>query len=135
MAVRRVHRPVNAGNSDRRDALIVAGLTLLGLALHSARLDFQPLWWDEGYSVWFAHQPLAAMLRLTALDIHPPLYYALLGGWSQLFGLAPVALRFFSVAAGVVAIPLIYAAGRTLGGRRAGLLAAGLLAINPLHIF
>ncbi|MCB0241685.1 MAG: glycosyltransferase family 39 protein, partial [Anaerolineae bacterium] len=135
MAVRRLQRPVAGGASDTglRDALIVAGLTVLALALRSARLDFQPLWWDEGYSVWFAHQPLAEMLRLTALDIHPPLYYALLGGWSQLFGLAPVALRLFSVAAGVVAVPLIYVAGRALGGRRAGLLAAGLLAINPLH--
>jgi len=35
----------------------------------------------------------------------------------------------------VVAIPLLSAAGRPLGGRRAGLLAAGLLAINPLHLF
>ncbi|MCP5230484.1 MAG: glycosyltransferase family 39 protein [Zoogloeaceae bacterium] len=137
MAVRRLQRPVAGGASDTglRDALIVAGLTVLALALRSARLDFQPLWWDEGYSVWFAHQPLAEMLRLTALDIHPPLYYALLGGWSQLFGLAPVALRLFSVVAGVVAIALIYVAGRALGGRRAGLLAAGLLAINPLHVF
>lgn len=137
MAVRRVHRPVADRASDlrRRAALIVAGLTVLALALRIGRLDFQPLWWDEGYSVWFAHQPLADTLRLTALDIHPPLYYALLGGWSQLFGLAPVALRLFSVGAGVVAIPLIYGAGQALGGRRAGLLAAGLLAINPLHLF
>lgn len=137
MAVRRLHRSVagSAADTSLRDALIVAGLTLLALALRLARLDFQPLWWDEGYSVWFANQPLAEMLRLTALDIHPPLYYALLGGWSQLLGLAPVALRLFSVVAGVVAIPLIYVAGRALAGRRAGLLAAGLLAINPLHIF
>ncbi|MCB0254063.1 MAG: glycosyltransferase family 39 protein [Anaerolineae bacterium] len=135
MAVRRVHQPVAASDAGQRDALIVAGLTVLALALRVGRLGFQPLWWDEGYSVWFAHQPLLEMLRLTSLDIHPPLYYALLGGWSQLFGLAPVALRFFSVAVGVVAIPLIYAAGRTLDGRRTGLLAAGLLAINPLHIF
>lgn len=137
MAVRRLQRPVaeGAANASQRDLLIVAGLTILGLALRVARLDFQPLWWDEGYSVWFAHQPLGELLRLTALDIHPPLYYALLGGWSQLFGLAPVALRLFSVAAGVVAIPLIWIVGRALGGRRAGLLAAGLLVINPLHIF
>lgn len=137
MALRRLQRPVAGGPQDaaRRAAVIVAALTILGLALRAARLDFQPLWWDEGYSVWFAHQTTAELLRLTALDIHPPLYYLLLGGWSQLFGLGPVALRLFSVAAGVAAIPLIYVAGGALGGRRAGLLAAGLLAINPLHIF
>lgn len=126
----------SSGRSSRRtDALLVALLTLLALLLRAARLDFQPLWWDEGYSVWFAHQPLADMLRLTALDIHPPLYYALLGGWSQIFGLGPVALRWLSVAAGVAAVPLIYLVGYGLSGRRVGLAAAFLLAINPLHIY
>ncbi|MEA3336406.1 MAG: glycosyltransferase family 39 protein [Chloroflexota bacterium] len=113
----------------------VALLTLLALALRVARLDFQPLWWDEGYSVWFANQPLIQMLLLTAEDIHPPLYYTMLGGWSSLFGLSPVALRLFSVAAGVLAIPLIYLVGRWLGGPITGVLAAFLLAINPFHIF
>ncbi len=122
-------------SSRRRDALLLASLTLLALLLRAARLDFQPLWWDEGYSVWFAHQPLGDMLRLTALDIHPPLYYALLGGWSQLFGLGPVALRWLSVAAGVAAVPLIYLVGDWLSGRRVGLAAAFLLAINPFHIY
>ena len=126
----------SSGRSSRRsDALLVALLTLLSLLLRTARLDFQPLWWDEGYSVWFAHQPLGDMLRLTALDIHPPLYYALLGGWSQLFGLGPVALRWLSVAAGIAAVPLIYLVGYWLSGRRVGLAAAFLLAINPLHIY
>ena len=77
----------------RRDAVLVAAITLLALALRVVRLDFQPLWWDEGYSVWFAYQPIGDMLRLTALDIHPPLYYALLGAWSQVFGWGPVSLR------------------------------------------
>ena len=110
-------------------------LTLLALLLRVARLDFQPLWWDEGYSVWFAHHPLAEMLRLTALDIHPPLYYALLSGWSQLFGLAPAALRMLSVTFGVLAVPVAYVVGTWLAGRRGGLVAALLLAINPFHVY
>lgn len=127
---------MSSGHGSRRtDVLLIAGLTLLALLLRTARLDFQPLWWDEGYSVWFAHQPLAEMLRLTALDIHPPLYYALLGGWSQLFGLDAVALRWLSVLAGVAAVPLIYVVGVWLAGRRVGLAAAFLLAINPFHIY
>lgn len=121
--------------SRRGDLLLLALLTLLALLLRAARLDFQPLWWDEGYSVWFAHQSLGEMLRLTALDIHPPLYYALLGDWAALFGWSPVSLRWLSVAAGVAATPLIYLVGDWLSGRRVGLLAAFLLAINPLHIY
>ncbi len=109
---------------------------MLALALRVLRLDFQPLWWDEGYSVWFATHPLGQMAALTAEDIHPPLYYALLHGWTQLFGAGPVALRLLSVVIGTLTIPAIYLAGRRLFGRgRVPLLAAFLLAINPLHVF
>ncbi len=109
---------------------------VLALALRVLRLDFQPLWWDEGYSVWFATHPLGQMAALTAEDIHPPLYYALLHGWTQLVGAGPAALRLLSVVLGTLAIPAIYLAGRRLtGSRRVAALAAFLLAINPLHVF
>ena len=62
---------------------------LLATALRILRLGFQPLWWDEGYSVWFATHSLAQMAALTAQDIHPPLYYALLHGWTALLGTGP----------------------------------------------
>ncbi|MDH7487607.1 MAG: glycosyltransferase family 39 protein [Anaerolineae bacterium] len=110
-------------------------ITLLAVLLRVLRLDFQPLWWDEGYSLYFATNPLAEMVAQTARDIHPPLYYALLHGWIGLFGPSPVAVRLLSVAIGALTVPLAYAAGRFLGGSRVGLLAALLLAVNPLHIF
>jgi hypothetical protein len=125
------HRGIRSGFST----LLLGLLTLLALALRVLRLDFQPLWWDEGYSVWFATHPLEQMAALTALDIHPPLYYALLHGWIGPLGAGPVALRLFSVAAGVLAIPAIYALGRRMLNTRAGLLAAFLLAINPFHVY
>ena len=98
--------------------LFLALLTLFALGLRVLRVDFQPLWWDEGYSVWFATHPLGQMIALTAQDIHPPLYYALLHGWIGLLGAGPVALRLFSAAVGVLAIPAIYLAGRSLLSRR-----------------
>jgi len=111
-------------------------VVLLGLALRAGRLDFQPLWWDEGYSVWFATHSLGQMAALTAEDIHPPLYYALLHLWGLLGGTSPASLRLASVLFGVAAIPAIYAATRRiLASRRAALLAAFFLAINPLHVF
>lgn len=122
---------------DRRylHVYLLVFFVLVGLALRLIRLDFQPLWWDEGYSVWFAGHPLLEMARLTAADIHPPLYYALLHGWSQALGLLPAPLRLFSVLVSLPAIPLAYVLGRDLHSRRAGLVAAGLVALNPLAIF
>ena len=118
-----------------RETWFLLALTLLALFLRVLRLDLQPLWWDEGYSVWFATHPLGQMVGLTAEDIHPPLYYALLHGWTLLLGSGPIALRLLSVVFGVLAVPAIYLAGRRMLTHRAALLAALLLAINPLHIF
>jgi hypothetical protein len=113
-------------------------LVLVGGVLRALRLTWQPLWWDEGYSVFFATEPLLTMLQLTAQDIHPPLYYALLRGWLLLCGDAsPLALRTFSLAVGVLTIPAFWWLARSLFPNRAGLvlLATLLLVLNPMHIF
>ncbi len=107
----------------------------MALLLRLARLDFQPLWWDEGWSLYFATSDPATMLQLTAVDIHPPLYYLLLHLWIGLLGSGPIAVRLLSVLIGVAAVPLIYLAGRRLFGHKTALLAALLLAISPFHIY
>ncbi len=119
----------------RREAGVLLIAVALGFGLRVLGLNAQPLWWDEGYSVWFATHPLGSLVALTADDIHPPLYYILLRGWSLLLGTAPPALRLLSVIFGTLAIPMAFAIGRHLFSRRTGVLAAFLLAINPLAIF
>ncbi len=102
------------------------------------RLDWQPLWWDEGYSVYFATESLTRMVLLTARDIHPPLYYALLHGWLDLWGNAgPIALRSMSVLIGVATVPALWwaANGFFPGRRRVSFLAVGLLVVSPMHVF
>jgi len=119
----------------RSPFIILTLITLLGLGLRLVQLDFQPLWWDEGYSVWFASHSIAEMARLTAADIHPPLYYALLHLWTAVFGLKPLSLRLFSVLVSLPAIPLAYALGRDMRDRATGYLAAAAVALNPFAIF
>ncbi|NLE75933.1 MAG: hypothetical protein GX605_04175 [Chloroflexi bacterium] len=110
-------------------------LLVLGLGLRLVGITFQPLWWDEGYSVYFAALPLGEMVRQTAVDIHPPLYYALLHGWIGLWGPSVSALRWLSVLAGLAAVPLAFALGRAWWGARAGWLAGALLTLSPFHIY
>ena len=116
--------------------LLLLALLLLAVALRVHALDFQPLWFDEGKSVFFANQTLQDTALLTAEDIHPPLYYYLLHAWALLAEWSPFALRFLSVGLSVLAVTLIYQLGRLLSHRRAvGLLAALILTLAPLHVY
>jgi 4-amino-4-deoxy-L-arabinose transferase-like glycosyltransferase len=121
--------------SPRLTLAALLAITLLALGLRLGRLTFQPLWWDEGTSVYFASQPLSDLTAATAADIHPPFYYVLLHFWMLLCGRGEAALRLFSVVIGALTIPLIYLVGRRLFDTRTAFLAALLLALSPFHVY
>lgn len=109
-----------------------------GVLLRSWRLGWQPIWWDEGYSIYFATEPLGRMLGLTASDIHPPLYYALLHGGIGLSRMPIVeGSRLLSVFFGALALPLQYWLARKMlpSSRRTALLALLLLVFSPIHLY
>ena len=105
------------------------------MAFRLARLTFQPLWADEGYSVYFASLDAVTLARATAADIHPPFYYYLLKLWMAVWGAGEFSLRLLSVFLGVAAVAFTYALASRLVGRRVGALAALLLALSPFHIY
>jgi 4-amino-4-deoxy-L-arabinose transferase-like glycosyltransferase len=49
------------------------------------------------------------MVRRTAADVHPPLFYLILQGWVAVCGDSPAALRSLSVIFGMLTIVLVYA--------------------------
>ena len=114
---------------------VVALLTALGAILRLIQIDFQPLWFDEGYSFYFASSPIPELIAGTAVDIHPPLYYLILKGWMALFGAGVVQARLLSATIGTVTIPLLYLLGRRLAGQSTGMWAAALLTISPFHVY
>ena len=65
----------------------------------------------------------------------PPLYYALAWVWTQLTGTGEVGLRSLSALAGVATVPVAYLLGAELRGRRAGIVAAALVAVNPMLLW
>ncbi len=124
------------GSFSFRGNALLSAITLLGLGLRVARIDFQPLWFDEGYSIFFATRALPELFDRTALDIHPPLYYVLLQFWLNLSGSSAIAARLWSVCIGVAAIPVLYALARRLWrDSRVATISALLLALSPLHIY
>ena len=109
--------------------------TLAGFGLRVQQLGFQPLWGDEGWSFYFAVQSVPQLLALTAIDIHPPLYYLLLKTWLFGVGLGAEEARFFSVAIGTALIPTIAILGQRLVDKRTGAAAAAITAVMPLAVY
>jgi hypothetical protein len=122
----------------KRTASVLLVIVAAGLFLRSLRLAWQPIWWDEGYSIYFATEPLARMVWLTARDIHPPLYYALLHVWTAVTGTpAPETSRILSVLLGGLALPLVFALARAMfpARRRTAWLSLLLLTFSPVHLY
>ncbi|MGI6209074.1 MAG: glycosyltransferase family 39 protein [Anaerolineae bacterium] len=119
----------------RKEGTLAAAVLVTAAAIRALGLDAQPLWWDEGWSVYFASLPVAEMADATASDIHPPLYYLVLHLWASLFGFTPTALRALSVVAGLATVWAGWRLGRRLLGPTAGLVTALLLALSPLQAF
>jgi mannosyltransferase len=115
--------------------VILLLVILIAFGLRAHRLDFQPLWWDEGYSLYFATMDLATMVAGTASDIHPPFYYTLLHFWIAFLGSGAVAVRLLSVLISTLTVPLLYRVGRRLVDGRVGMLASLVIAIAPFHIY
>ncbi len=119
----------------KNETRLATVIVLLALALRLAHLTFQPLWADEGYSVYFASLSPLALAAATAADIHPPFYYYLLKVWMALFGPGEFALRLLSVVAGTATVAFTYALATRLMGRKVALLSALLLAVSPFHVY
>jgi uncharacterized membrane protein len=112
-------------------------LTALAAVLRFATLDLQSFWYDEAYTpVHVLHASLGVTLRAVShTENTPPLWYVLIWGWSRIWGSGEVALRSLSALAGVLTVPVAWGIGRELAGRRAALLAATLVAVNPLFVW
>lgn len=57
----------------------------------------QSFWRDEGFSYLMAKRGIWDMIRATAHDFNPPLYYLILHFWLKIFGSSEVALRSLSL--------------------------------------
>jgi len=128
---------VTAVRSRSRTFWIVAGLTVLAAALRFATLGLQSYHHDEIVTAsrilrdGFWH----AMDAVGFSESAPPLYYALAWLWTQVTGTGEAGLRSVSALAGVATVPLAYLLGAELSSRRAGIVAAALVAVNPMLLW
>jgi mannosyltransferase len=79
------------------DSWYLAKLVAVGAIVRFIGIAHSSVWHDEGYTLLMSPLPPGEILRRTALDVHPPLYYLVLHVWLQLFGTSETAARSLSL--------------------------------------
>jgi hypothetical protein len=114
--------------------VVVGTLTVIaGLALRF----YAPtaLWLDETISVNISRLPLSQIPTALSHDGAPPLYYVLLHFWMLVFGQGDAAVRALSGVVSVGCLPLLWYAGRRLGGRSVAWITFFLGLTSPFAIY
>jgi uncharacterized membrane protein len=110
----------------------MVGAVAVGIVLRFATTS--PLWLDEALSVRISSLPLGDLSAALRHDGHPPLYYALLHGWMELFGRGDEAVRSLSGAFSVLTLPLAWRLGDRVGGPRVARWTLVLVALSPFAV-
>jgi hypothetical protein len=115
-----------------RAPALVAVAALMVWAVHARTRDLgAPLWIDEGISLGVAEHGLTAIPGVLRQDGAPPLFYLLLHVWTSIFGSTARTGHALSLLFAVLAVPAAYWAAVVPFGRRAGVLAAAVVALDP----
>jgi len=120
--------------SSRRFATALAVITLAGCVLRFTRLGAQSFWIDEAISFAWVQEIRKNGLGSLLHDIHGPLHALLLWVLSGI-STGEAWMRAPSAIASALTVPAVGLVARALGGARAGLIAAALLAVSPFALY
>ena len=131
--------PARVPTGDRRtqpaNPWIAAGVAVAiaaGVVLRF--VSTSELWLDEALTVHIAQLPWDELEPALRQDGAPPLFFALLHLWMDVFGSSNVAVRALPGVISVATLPLAYLAGRRIGGTRLAWISVLLFAVSPYAI-
>lgn len=108
-------------------------LLLAGL-LRFKGLVRRDLWYDEAFTGVAVKEDFWNMIQMIINDVHPPLYYIFLKGFSFFFDYSVFGIRLFSAIFGVATIWVVYLLGRELFEEKTARYGALVATISPLAI-
>ncbi len=113
---------------------MLSALTALALVLRLSSLS-RSLFTDETYSLALAQRSFGQMLELFGWEANGTPYSIALWPAIRIFGSGVTLLRLPAVLAGTLSVPALWWAARRFTTPAAALLAAALLAVNPMAIW
>lgn len=119
-----------------KKALIILLVAALAVTLVEIfNLTKASLWHDESFSALLVKYDFSEMIDRIKLDVHPPLYYIILRGWTDLFTNSLFSLRMFSVFFSILAIfALYFFVNKAFKNRALALFASLLYALSYFQI-
>jgi mannosyltransferase len=126
---------LRVSDRSRQAARDLAILTPLSFVVNFAYIGAKSIWLDEATSVQYATMTLRALrYQVMGGDPNMGFYYVLLNLWVWIFGTSESAVRGLSALCATLTVPVIYALGTRLFGRRAGIVAGVLFALNAFIV-
>lgn len=128
------------GRFSSRDVLALLGVTAVALFLRLYAINHIPDTFEGELGFFSAGGTSFEGMFLANKGVRGPwaplglLYYVPIYITTSLYGVTLTALRMSSTLVGVFTIPFMYMLGRRIGGKRMGMIAAFLLALNFLHV-
>lgn len=108
--------------------LLTVDISLWTLYPQSIRLD-------EAQSIWYYTKSVPAFLKLTAEDVHVPLYGFILHFWLQIWGNSIIAARTLSLIFFVLTVPMLFKLIKEVSNKRVALFTAFLFSLSPFIVW
>lgn len=106
----------------------------LAVANRFTGLVKRDFWYDEAFTGVAVKEKFWDMIVMTINDVHPPLYYIALKGFSFFFNYSVFGIRLFSAIFGVLSVWALYLLAKELFNRKTALYASLIATISPFAI-
>ena len=126
--------PNDRATESARDTFWLIAIFVGGAIVRFLNLGGKSLWFDEAHGYNVAQAGFDAFWNRGIEPVHPPLFFLLLGYWSEL-GDSEFVLRSSSVILSLLSLYLIYRLFRGLFGQSVAITVLLLFAFNPLIIW
>jgi len=119
---------------SRRNHWLILGILFLALILRLVFIQSRGIWYDDAFSFFLSEKSLPAIVKGTAADTMPPLYYFLLHFW-MIISQRLWWLRSLNILLSLGIVIIEYAWISSLMGPSSGRWAAFLTAISSFQIY
>ena len=120
--------------SSATPEIVVVGFVALLIGVVTRFVTRSSLWLDEALTVDIARLPLGEITSALRHDGHPPLFYWLLHGWTEVFGTSDIAVRSLAGMFGLACLPMAWFIGRRRGGTTLAWLAVAVVSLSAFAV-